>query len=258
MSQEKYSTYYVELLTSTFNDQILQNLSLKANAKVNAEIFEEVSKGYQALLNENNSLKLEKEKSLSEKESAKNGEIESLKKQPVDLQASKNSEIERINGSKNSEIERINGSKNSEIEKLKQQVSQIQSIKNNDVNELIKKNTEQLNQIQSAKNSEIEQLNKTIVGLRDEVSKANLIRAEYDKLKHQLGHMDTFRTQLVELQKVVEEKNTMIDDLNFQIENLKTIPTTPVKRKKSNIEKIITVEPEATLFADETRDGGSF
>ena len=247
MSQEKYSTYYVELLTSTFNDQILQNLSLKANAKVNAEIFEEVSKGYQALLNENNSLKLEKEKSLSEKESAKNGEIESLKKQPVDLQASKNSEIERINGSKNSEIE-----------KLKQQVSQIQSIKNNDVNELIKKNTEQLNQIQSAKNSEIEQLNKTIVGLRDEVSKANLIRAEYDKLKHQLGHMDTFRTQLVELQKVVEEKNTMIDDLNFQIENLKTIPTTPVKRKKSNIEKMITVEPEATLFADETRDGGNF
>ena len=96
MSQEKYSTYYVELLTSTFNDQILQNLSLKANAKVNAEIFEEVSKGYQSLLEENNSLKLDKEKSLSEKESAKNGEIESLKKQLVDLQASKNSEIEKL------------------------------------------------------------------------------------------------------------------------------------------------------------------
>jgi chromosome segregation ATPase len=236
MSQEKYSTYYVELLTSTFNDQILQNLSLKANAKVNAEIFEEVSKGYQALLEENNSLKLDKEKSLSEKESAKNGEIESLKKQLVDLQASKNNEIE----------------------KLRQQVSQIQSTKNNDVNELIKKNTEQLQQVQSVKNSEIEQLNKTIVGLRDEVAKASLVRTEYDKLKHQLGHMDTFRNQLVELQKLVEEKNATIDDLNSQIETLKTIPTTPVKRKKSNIEKMITVEPEATLFADETRDGGSF
>jgi len=236
MSQEKYSTYYVELLTSTFNDQILQNLSLKANAKVNAEIFEEVSKGYQTLLDENKSLKLEKEKSLSEKESAKNGEIESLKKQLVDLQASKNNEIE----------------------KLRQQVSQTQATKNNDVNELIKKNTEQLQQVQSVKNSEIEQLNKTIVGLRDEITKAGLIRTEYDKLKHQLGHMDTFRTQLVELQKVVEEKNATIDDLNSQIETLKTIPTTPVKRKKSNIEKMITVEPEATLFADETRDGGSF
>ena len=236
MSQEKYSTYYVELLTSTFNDQILQNLSLKANAKVNAEIFEEVSKGYQTLLDENNSLKLEKEKSLSEKESAKNGEIESLKKQLVDLQASKNNEIE----------------------KLRQQVSQTQATKNNDVNELIKKNTEQLQQIQSTKNNEIQELNKTIVGLRDEITKAGLIRTEYDKLKHQLSHMDTFRTQLVELQKVVEERNATIDDLNSQIETLKTIPTTPVKRKKSNIEKMITVEPEATLFADETRDGGSF
>ena len=236
MSQEKYSTYYVELLTSTFNDQILQNLSLKANAKVNAEIFEEVSKGYQSLLEENNSLKLDKEKSLSEKESAKNGEIESLKKQLVDLQASKNNEIE----------------------KLRQQVSQTQATKNNDVNELIKKNTEQLQQVQSSKNNEIQELNKTIVGLRDEITKAGLIRTEYDKLKHQLGHMDTFRTQLVELQKVVEEKNATIDDLNSQIETLKTIPTTPVKRKKSNIEKMITVEPEATLFADETRDGGSF
>jgi len=236
MSQEKYSTYYVELLTSTFNDQILQNLSLKANAKVNAEIFEEVSKGYQTLLDENNSLKLEKEKSLSEKESAKNGEIENLKKQLVDLQASKNNEIE----------------------KLRQQVSQTQATKNNDVNELIKKNTEQLQQVQSTKNNEIQELNKTIVGLRDEITKAGLIRTEYDKLKHQLSHMDTFRTQLVELQKLVEEKNATIDDLNSQIETLKTIPTTPVKRKKSNIEKMITVEPEATLFADETRDGGSF
>ena len=247
MSQEKYSAYYVELLTSTFNDQILQNISLKANAKVNAEIFEDVSKGYQILLDENNSLKADKEKSLSDKEAAKNSEIEGLKRQLVDLQSSKNVEIERVNNSKNAEVE-----------KLKQQVSQIQLIKTNDVNELIRKNTEQLQQIQSAKNSEVEQLNKTIVGLRDEVAKAGLIRNEYDKLKHQLSHMDTFRNQLVELQKVVEDKSKTIDELNTQIEDLKAIPATPVKRKKSNIEKMITVEPEATLFADETRDGGSF
>ena len=258
MSQEKYSTYYVELLTSTFNDQILQNLSLKANAKVNAEIFEEVSKGYQTLIDENNSLKSEKEKSLSEKEVVKNAEIESLKKQLVDLQDSRNAEIERLNSSRNAEIERLNSSRNAEIERLKQQVIQIQSTKSNDVNELVRKNSEQLQQIQSSKNAEVEQLNKTIVGLRDEVAKASLVRTEYDKLKHQLGHMDTFRNQLVELQKVVEDKNKTIDELNTQIENLKTIPATPVKRKKSNIEKMITVEPEATLFADETRDGGSF
>jgi chromosome segregation ATPase len=254
MSQEKYSTYYVELLTSTFNDQILQNLSLKANAKVNAEIFEEVSKGYQTLIDENNSLKSEKEKTLSEKEVVKNTEIENLKKQLVDLQFAKNAELENL---RKQNVDN-QSSKNAEIERLKQQITQIQATKSNDVNELVRKNTEQLQQIQSVKNSEVEQLNKTIVGLRDEIAKASLIRNEYDKLKHQLSHMDTFRNQLVELQKVVEDKSKTIDELNIQIEDLKTIPATPVKRKKSNIEKMITVEPEATLFADETRDGGSF
>ena len=57
MSQEKYAEYYVELLTSTLNDQVLQNISLKAREKVNNEIFEEVSKGYKTILTENESLK---------------------------------------------------------------------------------------------------------------------------------------------------------------------------------------------------------
>jgi chromosome segregation ATPase len=247
MSQEKYAEYYVEMLTSTLSDQIFQNISLKANAKVNSEIFEEVSKGYQTTLTENQSLKSDKEKSLSEKEVVKNTEIESLKKQLSDLQSSSSIEIEKSNSSRNAEVER-----------LKQQVSLSQTSKNNEIEDIKRKSSEQLQQIQSVKNSEIEQLNKTIVGLRDEAAKAGLIRTEYDKLKHQLSHMDTFRNQLVEIQKVVEEKNATIDNLSSEIENLKTILATPVKRKKSNIEKMITVEPEATLFADETRDGGSF
>ena len=247
MSQEKYAEYYVELLTSTLNDQVLQNISLKAREKVNNEIFEEVTKGYQTTLTENQSLKSDKEKSLSEKEVAKNTEIESLKKQLSDLQSSNSIEVERINSSRNAEVER-----------LKQQVSLSQTSKNNEIEDIKRKNSEQLQQIQSVKNSEVEQLNKTIVGLRDEVAKAGLIRTEYDKLKHQLSHMDTFRNQLVELQKVVEEKNAAIDNLNSEIENLKTIPATPVKRKKSNVEKTITVEPEAILFTDESRDGGTF
>lgn len=236
MSQEKYSTYYVELLTSTFNDQVLQNISLKAREKVNSEIFEEVSKGYQTLLAENESLKSDKEKSLSEKEVANNTEIQSLKKQISDLQSTKAAESER----------------------LRQQINQIQSAKTAEAEDIRKRNLEQLQQVQSSKMVEIEQLNKVINGLRDEVTKAGLIRAEYDKLKHQLNHMDTFRTQLVELQKTVEEKDIVINDLNSEIENLKSVPATPVKRKKSNVEKVNTVQPESTLFAEETRDGGSF
>jgi DNA repair exonuclease SbcCD ATPase subunit len=236
MSQEKYTEYYVELLTSTFNDQILQNISLKAREKVNSEIFEDVSKGYQKLLDENESLKTDKEKSLTEKEVAKNAEIESLKKQISDLQSVRQNESE----------------------KLRQQINLTQSSKNGEIEELRRKNSEQIQQIQASKSNEIEQLNKVINGLRDEVTKAGLIRAEYDKLKHQLNHMDTFRTQLVELQKTVEEKDVLINDLNSQIENLKSVPATPVKRKKSNVEKVNIVQPESTLFAEETRDGGSF
>jgi DNA repair exonuclease SbcCD ATPase subunit len=287
MSQEKYSKYYVELLTSTLNDQVLQNISLKAREKVNSEIFEEVSKGYETLTVENESFKNEKEKSLSEKEVAKNAEIESLKKQISDLQSSKsveieriqssksveieslkkqisdlqsskNVEIERIQSSKSVEIERIQSSKNAEVERLKQQVGLSQTSKNNEIDDIKRRNSEQLQQIQSTKNGEIEQLNKVINGLRDEVNKAALIKSEYDKLKHQLNHMDTFRTQLADVQKQVEEKNTIIDDLNSQIENLKSVPATPVKRKKSNVEKVNTVQPESTFFAEETRDGGSF
>jgi DNA repair exonuclease SbcCD ATPase subunit len=236
MSQEKYSTYYVELLTSTFNDQVLQNISLKAREKVNSEIFEEVSKGYQTLLAENESLKSDKEKSLTEKEVANNTEIQSLKKQISDLQSTKAAESER----------------------LRQQINQIQSAKTAEAEDIRKRNLEQLQQVQSSKMLEIEQLNKVINGLRDEVAKSNLIRTEYDKLKHQLSHMDTFRTQLVELQKTVDEKDIVINDLNSEIENLKSVPATPVKRKKSNVEKVNTVQPESTLFAEETRDGGSF
>jgi DNA repair exonuclease SbcCD ATPase subunit len=236
MSQEKYTEYYVELLTSTFNDQVLQNISLKAREKVNSEIFEDVTKGYQKLLEENESLKTDKEKSLTEKEVARNTEIESLKKQISDLQSAKQYESE----------------------KLRQQINLTQSAKNGEIEEIRKKSSEQLQQVQASKSNEIEQLNKIINGLRDEVTKAGLIRAEYDKLKHQLNHMDTFRTQLVELQKTVEEKDVLIGDLNSQIENLKSVPATPVKRKKSNVEKVNTVQPESTLFAEETRDGGSF
>jgi DNA repair exonuclease SbcCD ATPase subunit len=230
MSQEKYSGYYVELLTSTLQDQILQNISLKAKEKVNGEIFEEVTKGYQDVLAENETLKTDKEQSLSQKEVSKNAEIESLRKQLADVQSSKNTEIENLK----------------------------------------KRNIEQLQQAQTNKNNETDSLNKkivdlqnTITGLQSEINKSNQVRLEYDKVKQQLAHMDTFRNQLIELQKVVTEKDSIITDKDVTIEDLNqqilTLQSTPTKRKKASGSKLETVTTEDTLeTVDATRDGGIF
>ena len=223
MSQEKYSGYYVELLTSTLQDQILQNISLKAKEKVNSEVFEEVTKGYQNALAENESLKSVKEKSLTEKEVSKNAEIESLKKQLADVQVNKNAEIESL--------------KKRNVEQLQQ----VQSIKTNETDFLNKK---------------IVELQNTVTGLQSEINKANQVRLEYDKVKQQLSHMDTFRNQLIELQKVVTEKDSEIEELNQQI---LTLQSTPTKRKKASGAKLETVTTEDNLeTVDATRDGGIF
>ena len=222
MSQEKYSGYYVELLTSTLQDQILQNISLKAKEKVNGEIFEEVTKGYQNALAENEVLKTDKEKSLSEKEVSKNAEIESLKRQLADVQSSKNTEIENLK----------------------------------------RRNIEQLQQAQTNKNNETDSLNKkivdlqnTVTGLQSEINKSNQVRLEYDKVKQQLAHMDTFRNQLIELQKVVTEKDGTIEELNQQI---LTLQSTPTKRKKVSSKPESNTLEESLVTVDATRDGGTF
>ena len=223
MSQEKYSGYYVELLTSTLQDQILQNISLRAKEKVNSEIFEEVTKGYQNALAENESLKSDKEKSLTEKEISKNAEIESLKRQLADFQSSKNTEIENLK------------------RRSTEQIQQVQSSKTNETDSLNKK---------------IVELQNTVTNLQGEINKANQVRLEYDKVKQQLTHMDTFRNQLLELQKVVNEKDSTIEELNQQILTLQSAPT---KRKKNSVTK---QEPnvleESLETVDTTRDGGIF
>jgi DNA repair exonuclease SbcCD ATPase subunit len=222
MSQEKYSGYYVELLTSTLQDQVLQNISLRAKEKVNGEIFEEVTKGYQTVLAENETLKIDKEKSLSEKEVSKNAEIESLKKQ----------------------------------------LSDVQSIKNNEIENLKRRNAEQVQQLQSSKNNETDNLNKKIVDLQNnitnlqsEINKSNQVRSEYEKVKQQLTHMDTFRNQLIELQKVVTEKDGTIEELNQQI---LTLQSTPTKRKKVSSKPETNTLEESLVTVDATRDGGTF
>jgi chromosome segregation ATPase len=104
----------------------------------------------------------------------------------------------------------------------------------------------------------------TINNLTNQLSELNKMKGEYENIKHQVNHVDTFRNELVkerdEHQKTRDEFKIEIEKLNEQIEYLQL---TPAKRKKLEEEKNKTVEvseESSTLpLVDETiKDGGSF
>ena len=241
--QEQYLNHYVEILKQNLNQQILSSISLQASAKVNNDILLEWQK-------ENNSLKQRLEEinsqGLSEQEELKQ-QIEQLKSDAVLTQSAKEKE-------KDNEIERLKG--------------------------LINGKDDLIKNITSAKDDLIKNITATkddvIKGLQNDINRLNGIVAESEKIKHQLAHLDTFRSELIKTQKLVEDKNTeiqnvitdkdaIINDLNQQIENLKL---TPAKRKKVVVAK----EPEETVNTVEnlieqvsegtteeiTKDGGTF
>ena len=153
------------------------------------------------------------------------------------------------------------------------------------INEQVKKNEDLIKQIgnlnaevssvkesnQQNENIKITNLESSIKGhldtinnLTNQLSELNKMKGEYENIKHQVNHVDTFRNELVkerdEHQKTRDEFKIEIEKLNEQIEYLQL---TPAKRKKLEEEKNKTVEvleESSTLpLIDETiKDGGSF
>jgi chromosome segregation ATPase len=104
----------------------------------------------------------------------------------------------------------------------------------------------------------------TINNLTNQLAELNKMKGEYENIKHQVNHVDTFRNELVkerdEHQKTRNIYEDRITELNTQIEYLQL---TPAKRKKLEEEKNKTVEvlEESSVLplVDETiKDGGSF
>jgi chromosome segregation ATPase len=104
----------------------------------------------------------------------------------------------------------------------------------------------------------------TINNLTNQLAELNKMKGEYENIKHQVNHVDTFRNELVkerdEHQKTRNTYEDRITELNTQIEYLQL---TPAKRKKLEEEKNKTVEvlEESSVLplVDETiKDGGSF
>ena len=224
---EKYFNYYVETLSSTLNQQILANVSLQAKAKVNNEILLEWQKQNEALqqqLDDFNSKSLQSQDDL-------NKQIEKLKAESLSTQSAREQQ-------QNVEIDRLKNALNGKDDLIKN-VS-------NSKDEIIK-------------------------NLQSEINKLNQLREEHEKIKHQVAHVDTFRNELIKTQKIVEEKNneiqnvinekdSIIKELNDKIDYLQL---TPARRKKVDaINKPGTEEilfsPAEEVSNETIKDGGVF
>jgi chromosome segregation ATPase len=146
------------------------------------------------------------------------------------------------------------------------------------VNEQVKKNNEyenvienlktELESIKTGKNQETDSkilnLENTINGLNNQLSEMNRMKGEYENVKHQVGHVDTFRSELIKErenhQKTRDEYEFKLKELDDQI---KYLQLTPAKRKKIDEEKnkVVEVMEEISVLPitdDITKDGGSF
>ena len=101
----------------------------------------------------------------------------------------------------------------------------------------------------------------TINNLNAEIANLGRMRTEYDTVKHQVQHLDTFRNNLAAAQ---QENNDLRNSYEAQIKELNDkidyLNLTPAKRKKIDEAKAQQVE---TLTVDsvantEIKDGGLF
>lgn len=121
-----------------------------------------------------------------------------------------------------------------------------------------------------------EQHRNTIEGLQNQVNELSGMKAEYENIKHQANHVDTFRNELIRERELHQQTRNDYDlkirelngDYELKIkelnEKIEYLQLTPAKRKKIDDSKITTtvevIEEPLTLFNIDTtiKDGGSF
>jgi DNA repair exonuclease SbcCD ATPase subunit len=186
-------------------------------------------------------------------------------------------------------------------EALKDQVNRNEDLTQqvNNLNDQIKKLKLANEQSENERIAELEDKNKghlnRIGDLEIQLNDLNNMRDEYDNVKNQVSHLESFRNELVKVReenktlqetnnntiskmqidhdnmvkKLVEEHELIVKTLNKKIDYLQL---TPAKRKKVDAEKALVVEqikadlnvtPKAKIFKVEppnmvVKDGGSF
>jgi len=101
-----------------------------------------------------------------------------------------------------------------------------------------------------------EQLNNIIRDRDSNSEQASKNRQEIELVRSQLNHLETFRNQLIEAQKLIEGKDIEIEKLKKKLESLQSPPVTRRKRiEVLNTPTEVENTPIDTLIL---KDGGTF
>ncbi len=144
--------------------------------------------------------------------------------------------------------------------KVTEEVVEEQSKKIEDLsNQLGQKNKGDSEKVISL-NHRIDLLHEENTKLKKEISDLATIRSEYENVKNQVNHVDTFRNELVKSRKETEdvrsEMNKIITELNTKIEYLQ-LPAAK-KKKIDMLNKPEESSIEAFAADESSKDGGSF
>jgi chromosome segregation ATPase len=139
------------------------------------------------------------------------------------------------------------------IEKLEKTISILNEESEKRIGALSEENLKFQSNTSETTNRIIKEKDDLISNMRNEISQLISIRSDYENIKHQVSHVDTFRNELIkersEHEKTRNEYEVKISELNEKIGYLQL---TPAKRKKIEEEKnnLTTITTE--------KDGGTF
>jgi len=110
-------------------------------------------------------------------------------------------------------------------------------------NEVIEEKNKKISEFESAEKQKLSELEKQLTEYKATVNSLVIMKNEYESTKHQIQHLQTFKTQLLECQKSLIEKDNLIGELESKIELLEN-----GGKKKKVVPKVTVVEePQAEL-----------
>ena len=103
----------------------------------------------------------------------------------------------------------------------------------------------------------------TISKLQTDLYEANKLRSEYENVKHQVQHIDTFRNDLIKAREEIKNlqvghAKTVEDLKKFYEDKLAKFEKTPTKKKVAAKVAVKKVAPIKTIEVEQFKDGGSF
>jgi len=107
-------------------------------------------------------------------------------------------------------------------------------------NEVIEEKNKKLSDFEAAEKQKLAELEKQLTEYKATVNSLVIMKNEYDSTKHQIQHLETFKTQLLECQKSLIEKDDLIGELESKIELLEN----GGKKKKVIAKAVVVEEPK--------------